>query len=639
MDIKRQKEIEAYLSQQRSGDPTPPVKKSEAPPLHVTPKQTTEPIAPPEPEHLETQYRVKGKEGRKALCLKLREAFEGTNTPGCALVVGPPEAADLWNGGYYEDETGFRRILPQPRNIVLCPPAKASYKGRETMVGRTFSSRRSAKEIANYIYESRLSAEHWDKLNKQLGIKPDDLRFKKPLCEHPIEIIILIAQDGMKECLGEVESIPNLTIYHMDMCDFDGDGGIEPISDVAVFEDVEVLPYPAEIYDDTLAGEFAERCTKGNFIAKELFIESFLTVLGAVVGNQLRGDQKGMFARQYLIAVAPPQHGKDVAIDEAQEVFRAESEEFDEEGRVAEGGFLTHKVDYKHIGAKPVNLASENAAIDAALNCSRLLNAPPEFGSLLDKSSIAGAGAALLELMLAAWDTTFPKLSTAKGRKEVPARLLLSLITSIQPDRLGGMQVTSGFYSRCIWLTVKPLNVTAKLSKVDYGDFQKRLFAKLTPLEKSPITIRTSPEAVEVLNTWFADVKTRKFEDDQIRTRINTIALRKALVLAWLRDEAGITEKTMKDATRFCDWQLSVRSELFLKETDNDIACHQMKILKALRKKPLTTHVLKRTVHAYRVGTEIHERALKGLLLSGELKKRITHRINSNEFYIPKEAA
>ena len=201
------------------------------------------------------------------------------------------------------------------------------------------------------------------------------------------------------------------------------------------------------------------------------------------------------------------------------------------------------------------------------------------------------------------------------------------------------MQVSSGLYSRCIWISVQPLNVTAALQRVDYGDFQKRLFAKLLPLEKSPIKITTSPEALEVLNTWFADVKNRTFEDDQIRTRINIIALRKALVLAWLKDQDVITAETMEAATRFCDWQLSVRSELFLRETDNDIACHQMKITKALRKKPLTSRTLKRTVHADRVGTEIHERALKGLLLGGDVKKRITHRINSEEYYLPKEAA
>src|SRR5713226_755625 len=88
---KRLREIEAYLSQ-RSDAPTPSVRKPEAQHLHVTPEQTTDPISTPEPEHLETQFRVKGKEGRKALCLKLREAFEGTDTPGCALVIGDPEA-------------------------------------------------------------------------------------------------------------------------------------------------------------------------------------------------------------------------------------------------------------------------------------------------------------------------------------------------------------------------------------------------------------------------------------------------------------------------------------------------------------------------------------------------------------------
>lgn len=586
-------------------------------------------------EPRETQFRVKGKVGRAALCLKLVEAYQGTDVPCCALVVGNPDAADLWNGGYYQEENGFRRALPKPHNIVPCPMVSVSYKGRESLVGRTFSKRRTAQEVASYIYESRQPIEYWEKLNK--FIKPEDERYKKPLCNHPIGILVLITQDGMKEFLSSVESIPDLVIYHMDAADFDAeDGGIEPVSDVAIFEDEEQLSYPVDIYAGTLAGEFAERCTKGNHIAVELFIEAFLTVLGAVVGNQLRGDRKGMFARQYVIAVAPPQHGKDVAIDASQEVFRAEPEEFDTDGGQP-AGFLTHKVDFKNIGAKPVNFASENGAIDAALECSRLLNVPPEFGSLLEKSGIAGAGAALLELMLAAWDTTFPKLSTAKGRKEVPSRLFLSILTSIQPDRLGGMQVSSGLYSRCIWIAVPPLDVVASLPEVAYGDFQKRLFAKLLPLEQSPITITTSPEAIDVLNTWFGAVKARKYEDDQIRTRINTIALRKALVLAWLRDEPTITAEVMGQVTRWCDWQLSVRANLFLSETDNDIARHQVRIRKALRKGPLTARKLCRAVHAYRVGTEIHERALRGLLFTKEVKTRVTNRVDSNEYYIPKE--
>lgn len=397
----------------------------------------------------------------------------------------------------------------------------------------------------------------------------------------------------------------------------------------------QTVPYPVAIFDGTLAGEFAERCTKGNHIAKELFIEAFLTVLGAVLGNQLRGDQKGMFPRQYMIAVAPPQSGKDVANDEAQEVFRAEAEPFDVDGGQL-AGFFTHKIDYKNIGAKPCNLASENAAIDAALECSRLLNAPPEFGSLLDKSGIAGAGQALLELMLAAWDSTFPKLSTAKGRKEVPSRLFLSILTSIQPDRLGAMQVTSGLYSRCIWVTVPPLDVVASLPKVDYGDFQKRLFAKLLPLEKDTTTITTSPDAIRVLNDWFATVKTRNYEDDQIRTRINIIALRRALMLAWLQDEPTITAELMGLVTRWCDWQLSVRAELFLQETDNPIACMQQKILKTLRRKgERTRDALRRDTHASRIGSIMFDQALRGLVREEEVAELVSDRRNTRVYGIP----
>jgi hypothetical protein len=423
-----------------------------------------------------------------------------------------------------------------------------------------------------------------------------------------------------------------LTDYELQVIVHDAYGLPSPIAEVAESEDAPGVLYPLEIFHGTLAGEFAERCRKGNNISKELFIESFLTVLGAVVGNQLRGDQKGMCPRQYTIAVAPPQSGKDVANDEAQEIFRG-AEDFDAD--VA--GFLSHQVDYKNIGAKPVNFASENGAIDAGLECPRLLNAPPEFGSLLDKSGIVGAGQALLELMLAAWDSTFPKLSTAKGRNKVPARLFLSILTSIQPDRLGAMQVTSGLYSRCVWVAVPPLDVVASLPKVEYGDFQKKLFAKLLPLEKEATTITTTPEAVRALDEWFATVKARSYEDDQIRTRINTSALRKALVLAWLRDEVTITTDVMGMATRWCDWQLNVRSDLFLRETDNPLACMQEKIRKALRKKGSRTRdQLKRDVNGSRAGTRIFNDAVNGLVSEVEVVELTTARRNTKLYALAK---
>lgn len=558
-----------------------------------------------------TQFIVKGADGRRQLFAELFAAEIHENA--WTVVVGDVTADEWWKRTVEaEDGEGTITKREVKLNLKTLPPQKT------TRGEIPFS-------LATHTQAEALIATINDSLTTN----------------SPIKRLVLVFQDARQtEHLEHVRKYcTDLVVYDIAPAHFDEeDGGVFPLGEFAEPEEAaQAVAYPVDIFAGTLAGEFAERCTKGNYIAPELFIEGFLTVLGAVVGNQLRGDRKGMFARQYTIAVAPPQHGKDVANDESQEVFRAEAEQFDVDGGEV-AGFLTHKVDYRNIGAKPVNFASENGAIDAALECPRLLNVPPEFGSLLDKSGIAGAGQALLELMLAAWDSTFPKLSTAKGRKEVPSRLFLSILTSIQPDRLSGMQVSSGLYSRCIWITVPPLDVVASLPKVDYGDFQKRLFAKLVPLEQNPVTIATSPEAVGVLNAWFANVKGRKYEDDQVRTRINTIALRRALVLAWLRDEPTITAALMRMVIRWCDWQLSVRAELFLVETDNAVACHQEKIRKCLRRRgSLTFNHLYKFTNAKRVGTVIFNQALRGLLDSKEVKQIQSARRDTKIYGIPKE--
>jgi len=594
-------------------------------------EETPEAVEAPR-DHLETQFRVKGKAGRIALCSKLIEAFEGTDTPCCALVVGNPEATDLWNGGYLQDETGFRRALRQPHNIVHCPMVKTNYKGREALVWRTFGKRRSANEIASYIYESRLPATHWDKLNRQLGIGANETRYKQPICPHPIGIIILVAQDGGKGFLSQIESVPDLTIYHMDASDFEAqDGGLEPISDVAIFKHEETLPYPVDVWNGTLYGEFASENTEGNSLPPEMFIECLKTVVGSIIGNRLYGDAKGTNARQYTILVAPPQSGKDVAIDGAVDICKPA--EFDRESK----DFLTNDVPgYTHIGARICNCASENAVIAHAFKWKNLLNKPPEFGSVLDKAGIAG-NMALLELMLGAWDSTMPVLSTAQKRQEVPRQVLFSLLTSIQPDRLLNMHLSSGLYSRIIWVTVPKFDVAAFLSEPTYGDLQQRLFAKLMALEKNPIRIKTSPVARKQLEVWFRSLGNRNYEDDQIKTRMNIITLRNALHLAWLRGESEITFEIMGKAIQISEWQLSVRANLFLSETDNDVARHQMRIRKALKKGLISGRSLQKATNASRVGTEIHERALKGLLSTQEVKMKVTSHVNSNGYYLSKE--
>src|SRR6202034_3917578 len=253
----------------------------------------------------ETQFRVMGELGRVELCQRLTEAFEGTDAPCCALVVGPPDVTDLWNGGYYQEESGHRIALKTPRNIVLCPGVETTYKGNRKMAGRSFSKLRPAQEIANYITESKQPRDYWErknvatrKLSFHTGEVPTDLY--KPICEHAIDILILIAQDGNKEFLSVVESIKGLVIYHMDAADFvTEEEGIEAISDVAIFKDGGLLPYPVDVWNGTIYGEFAECCTQDNKIPKEAFIESLKTVMGAVVGDRLTSDGQKIHPRQY----------------------------------------------------------------------------------------------------------------------------------------------------------------------------------------------------------------------------------------------------------------------------------------------------------------------------------------------------
>ncbi len=431
----------------------------------LTAEQQAEQIAAREiKRHLvnETQFRVMGEAGRIELCTKLNEAFEGTDAPCCALVVGPPDAADLWNGGYIQEESGHRIALKKPRNIVLCPPAETNYKGRTKMTGRTFGTRPSALKIAEFIYGSKQPAEFWEKKNiawrmkwRGKGLEESlmlqtsrdaQAELHKPICDHPIGILILIAQDDAKEFLFEVERIPDLVIYHMDAKDFVAEvEGIEPISDVAVFKDAGLLPYPVDVWDGTIYGEFAAMCTQDNHIPKEAFIESLKTVVGAIVGERLTSDQQKIHARQYTLLVSPIGAGKDTAIDAAKDLCTPF--EFDQEGSMC-GEFLTNNIpSFSYIGARRCNAASENAVIEHASKWPSLLSTPTEFSSFLDKTQIAG-NKALLDIYLAAWETNTPSFSTAQRRSEVPNKVLLSLLTSIQPERLSTMEVSSGLGSR-----------------------------------------------------------------------------------------------------------------------------------------------------------------------------------------------
>ena len=80
--------------------------------------------------------------------------------------------------------------------------------------------------------------------------------------------------------------------------------------------------YPIEVWDGTAVGEFAKMCAHDNNIPRKLYAESFRTVLGAVVGNQLSCPSgRRRDSRNYTIIVAPFGKGKGTAIRRATRFF------------------------------------------------------------------------------------------------------------------------------------------------------------------------------------------------------------------------------------------------------------------------------------------------------------------------------
>ncbi len=84
--------------------------------------------------------------------------------------------------------------------------------------------------------------------------------------------------------------------------------------------------YPDEVWNGTPYGEFADYCTKGNFIPKRFFSESLRTVVGAVVGAQLFTDYQGVNPRAFTVLIGPPGSGKGTAITAARSFMECDTE-------------------------------------------------------------------------------------------------------------------------------------------------------------------------------------------------------------------------------------------------------------------------------------------------------------------------
>ncbi len=406
----------------------------------------------------------------------------------------------------------------------------------------------------------------------------------------------------------------------------------------------ELLPYPIHVWKNTLYGDYADLMTRGNFIPAEFFVESLKTCVGAIIGDQIRCNQEGGNLRQYTVLIGLVGKGKGTATRRSMALFGDLPEEY--------GGNCdllrqeSAKSQLKKTGAVLSNAGSDVGLFYAASACPRVLLAPSEFSEFLSKSKIENS--ALPSIIRELFDSTwFTPTTTAKRKAaEMPRRCSLSMLTSTQlktfSDALaihGGLG--SGLLSRLTLVSNEEKRTVAGLIHPIMGETAKHLFERIAELEENYETIDVSPEAASQLEAWWQDLQQKRDEeeDEEILTRLNVLTLRNALHLAWLHESVRISIDDMENAIALGEYQLAQRRALIVAAADNPLASHQMKILMFLKRHgPSTYRKIYRSIAGYRVGTELHGRALSGLVEGFQVMKAPTARKNQFLFYAAKES-
>ena len=105
--------------------------------------------------------------------------------------------------------------------------------------------------------------------------------------------------------------------------------------------------------------------------------------------------------------------------------------------------------------------------------------------------------------------------------------------------------------------------------------------------------------------------------------RMNVHAWRSALLLAWLRHENVISDKTAEDAVRLGQYQVDSHAYYQPCSADTPIAKVQAKITRALAMHgPMSKRDLQRKTSAHRDGTVLWNQAFDGLVKDGIVSKQ-----------------
>jgi hypothetical protein len=419
--------------------------------------------------------------------------------------------------------------------------------------------------------------------------------------------------------------------------------------------------YPIEVWDGTALGEFAKLCGHDSNIPKKLFAEAFRCALGAVVGDRLScPGVDGALPRSYTVIVAPKGKGKGTAIRRAVRFF---SQTWDgSQGTPAHGtltsitpGLLSGGRDFvwkpKGIGAwiaaasSVPGMARLTKDLDSTIKTKphmtwgntlpRILSVHEEMKTFLSTLFIeGGVGSGMEGVVCQLWDDISFHGTATGTRDAVYGEMMFSMLAGVTEqdwfDLLSrGNAVGGGLMSRFNMIgTEGGYDNVSKMTPPDFTALQETFLPRVMRLEDAHIKLMPTEGADRIISEW-ADNLPEGAE------RMNIHAWRSALLLAWLRHEESITEKTAEDAVRLGQYQVESHDYYRTKSADNAAARVQGKILRSLELKgPTSRRKLQKRTHAERDGTDLWNRALDGLVKDRAVGKR-----DDGAYYLADEAA
>jgi len=388
--------------------------------------------------------------------------------------------------------------------------------------------------------------------------------------------------------------------------------------------------YPIEVWEQTVIGEFAKLCADDNNIPRKLYAESFRTVLGAVLGDRLSCPIDGVIPRAYTIIIAPFGKGKGTAIRRAVRFFSQAWHGF-----VSSPALLSGTRDFIW---KPQGIGAWNASASSVPGMAKLAKDIEEtsksmphlsWGSTVPRilsvheemktffSTIFienGVGIGMDGVVCQLWDDIEFNGTATGTRDALYGQMMFSLLGGVTPDDWfdlisRGNAVGGGLMSRLNLVGTEGgyANVP-KMRLPDFVPLQEAFLPRIKLLADTPVRIGVSEGADRVLAEW-ADTLPEGSE------RMNIQAWRSALLLAWLRREDTISSRTAEDAVRLGAYQVASQEFYRVQAADTATAKIQAKIVRALNMKgPLSRRDLQKATHAERIGTQLWNKALEGLI-------------------------